>query len=432
MVVRDGIVQQSNSLVQEYVPWEDLGRISDAWRVADGAPGSPFDPYRGKFLPLPGWYDQSLAPLSPEYLAQQDRLWQLMIGAEASYQPDRDEQTGVDESQVLVRPGFYRAPLDQAGDHLIAMGHILRVCGLKPGDRVLEYGAGYGQIALALARLGVIVDTIDIDPGFCSAVNKQAEWFGVGLTAYRGEFGDNPTGQRYAMILFYEAFHHARNFQEVIARARDILEPGGKIVMAGEPVQPNSDPVFAKLCPYPWGMRLDIENAAIVRFRRWYELGFREEFLFDVFESQGFIPRKFAGHISHCATVYSFTMRSDAVRLAERFGRPEIETTWWDAEPEGRWTRDVSLFPVTRHSDWSMLRIECANYHAAPQTVDFELGDVSRRVVIEPHQDAEVILPRPEGATLLRILTNPITPMAFGIPDHRELGVFVKSIDHLR
>lgn len=419
------------ALGHEYVPWESLGDISAAWRIADGATGSPFDPYRGKFLPLPDWYDSALDPLSPEYLAQQDRIWRLMIGSEAEYQPDRDEQTGVDESQTLVRPGFYSSPPEQAGDHIIAMGHILRVCGLKSGDRVLEYGAGFGQIALTLARLGLIVDTVDIDPGFCSAVNRQAKWFNVDLTAHHGQFGDNPTGHGYDMILFYEAFHHARDFQSVISEARSMLKPGGKIVMAGEPIQPNADGVFAKACPYPWGMRLDIENAAIVRFRHWYELGFREEFLFDLFNAAGFTPRKFPGHISACATVYTFTMRGNVTLLSEWSHNASIVETWWTPEPMGRWTRDVSLFPIETGSNWSKLRVACANYHAKSQLVDFQLGAVTCQLRVPGGQDGEVIVLRDSVANILQIKATPIVPRTLGVPDDRPLGIFVKSVEYL-
>jgi SAM-dependent methyltransferase len=417
--------------IDEYISWQELDQASDAWRVADGAPGSPFDRYRGKFLPLPDRYDAALGPLSPEYLAQQDRLWQAMIGEASDYDPGRYEQSGVDESQALVRPGFYQDGLERAGDHIIAMGHIVQRCGLRAGDRVLEYGAGFGQIALTLALLGLTVDTVDIDPGFCSAVQKQADWFGVDLKAHNAHFGENPAGTRYAMILFYEAFHHARNFTDVIANARAMLEPGGKIVMAGEPIEPAANEGFAKICPYPWGMRLDVENAAIVRFRHWYELGFREEFLFETFDTMGFTPRKYPGHISRYATVYSFTLRPDTVLLSDWTDSPEWMAGWHGSEPEGRWTMAEAAFPVEARRDRSRLRITCANYHDRTNVTDVAFGDWSGQLAIESGQDGEMIVPIADKPGTLHLRTVPIRPIAYGIPDTRELGIFVKSIEYL-
>jgi SAM-dependent methyltransferase len=425
---------QKNTLnPAEYISWADIDRASAAWRIAGGAMNTPFDEFRGKFLPLPEWFDSSLAPLSPEYLAQQDRLWQMMIGEDVSYAPERDELTGADDAIALTRPGLYSGAIESAGDHLIALGHIIQKCGLKRGDRVLEYGAGYGQIALALARLGMTVHTVDIDPGFCSAVQKQADWFKVSLTAHQGKFGDNPSGQQYAVILFYEAFHHARDFPILIERCKNMLLPGGKIMMAGEPIQPRTEEIFAKACPYPWGIRLEAEVAAIVRFRRWYELGFQEEFLFDIFDEMGFTPKKHPNQISPYATIYTFTLRSKKIMLAEWEASPDIMRSWHGPQPEGgRFTTVRSSFPVERLPNWSRVRVACTNYHNAILMVNFQMGTVSERIAFAPSETKDVLLPRCAGEKFLHIECQPIQPpRTLGIPDDRYLGVFVREVEFL-
>ena len=414
-----------------YMSWDDVGAASAAWRIADGAVGSPYDAFRDKHLPLPDWFDSALDPLSPKYLAQQDRIWRMMIGDDAEYDAEHDEQSGVDLSDPLVRPGLYREGPELAGDHLIALGHIIKTCGLGRGDRVLEYGAGYGQIALTLARLGMKVDTVDIDPGFCTSVQMQADWFKVDLTAHHGKFGDNPAGHKYSMILFYEAFHHSREFVALIERSRHILEPGGRIVMAGEPIHSRTDEGFLRSCPYPWGIRLEAEVAAIVRFRRWYELGFQEEFLFDTFSSMGFTPRKYPGQISNYATVYSFALRSSLTKLADWGHSAAIEATWHGREPEGRWTTAMSLFPVDTMPGWTALRIACVNHHPQAQVVTFELGSHKMRQTLQPEERRDVIVPRDHGARMLNISCEPITPSSSGIADDRKLGIFVREIEYL-
>jgi SAM-dependent methyltransferase len=416
-----------------YMRWEDLDRASEAWLSADGAPGSAFDEFRSKYLPLPDWYDSTLDPLSPAYLQQQDRLWQMMVGEDgALYEPASDEQTGVDQSRALVRPGLYSSKMERAGDHLIAMGHILKHAKLKARDRVLEYGAGYGQIALTLARMGMIVDTVDVDPGFCSAVQAQADWFQVSLKAHQGVFGDNPSGERYAVILFYEAFHHAREFVALIPRLRELLIPGGKIIMAGEPFADSSDKPFAKAVPYPWGMRLNADNAAIVRHRRWYELGFRDEFLFDLFDRHGFTPTKHPGEISHYANVYTFEMRQSLIALRDWQGAPHCASGWHGRESGGRWTKSEALFPVERLPYWSAVRVSCMNHHPRSQRVEFEMGNTKRTIVLAPRQAMEVYLDRDEGAKMIKILCETVRPTSYGLPDDRELGILVKEVEFLK
>ena len=104
---------------------------------------------------------------------------------------------------------------------VIANADLLRQSGLKAGDRALEYGAGFGQIALAFARTGVQVDTVDINPAFSAAVAKLGEHYRAPLTAHVGAFGDNPAGEdgAYDLIYFYESFHHCFDFFEVIPQA---------------------------------------------------------------------------------------------------------------------------------------------------------------------------------------------------------------------
>jgi methylase of polypeptide subunit release factors len=79
-----------------------------------------------------------------------------------------------------------------AGGHLMALGHVLVRSELQGKARILEYGAGFGQLALAFARLGHTVDTVDINPSFCSAVGALSARYGVDLTPHIGPFGFNP------------------------------------------------------------------------------------------------------------------------------------------------------------------------------------------------------------------------------------------------
>ena len=291
---------------QRFMQWDDIQQACDDWRVADGAPGSPFDAWRGKFLPLPDWYDSTIDPFSAAYVAQQDRIWRAMVGEVETYNPLVHEITNDHCIDVLVRPGLYNAAPEAAGNHLIALGHLVQQSGLRPGGRVLEYGAGFGQIALTFARMGYEVHTVDIDPALCEAMREQAQFFRSNLTAHLGEFGDNPGG-RFNLIVFYECFHHARNWVSLIARFHELLAPGGKILMAGEPIAPSNEETRL-WCPYPWGIRPDSEVAAITRFRKWYELGFRQEFLIQAFEAQGFSMVSKPCSISSYAHVFEITL----------------------------------------------------------------------------------------------------------------------------
>lgn len=280
------------------------------------APGGPWDRYRHAHLRLPDWFRHGLDPYGPEYAEQQHRLWRLVAGVDRGYDVDADEKeadwSGVDPVRT---PGFYHrrdpAAIVSASDHVIATGMLLRHCGLKAGDWALEYGAGFAQTALALARLGVNVDTVDVSEAFCGFVRTQAEFFRVPLHPFRGRFGDAPRpGQRYRLIWFYESFHHCLDFQRVVRALPELLEPGGRVILGGEPIV--EQPYAA--VPYPWGLRLHSEVVAVVRQQRWFELGFTEAFLHDLFGRAGFAMRRVDCEPTLFGRLYVAELRDGAAR----------------------------------------------------------------------------------------------------------------------
>jgi 2-polyprenyl-3-methyl-5-hydroxy-6-metoxy-1,4-benzoquinol methylase len=261
--------------------------------------------WRGHSLELPNWFDQSLAPASKAYRKQMVRFWEVITNR-SDYRPERDEDTPeIADLDAIYRPAFFAGGDTQfAGGQIMATGHILMRSGIQPGQRVLEYGAGFGQTALAFARLGAKVDTVDINAAFCGAIRQTAERYQVDLTPHHAEYGFNPAGKPHAydLIFFYESFHHCLDFETLIPKLREYLTPTGRVILAGEPI-------FDGLCPdmpYPWGFRLDWENVAIMRIRGWLELGFERSFLLDRFAQAGFACTLHSDPNSHWAQVYEF------------------------------------------------------------------------------------------------------------------------------
>jgi SAM-dependent methyltransferase len=263
---------------------EDIERVRRTYYQTGGAPGTAWDLLRDAHLSLPDWFRHDLDPYGDDYRLQQLQLWRVIAGVERDYNVDLDEQaSGWSDVDPIRTPGFYsrrdNAAIASAADHILATGMLLKHCGLRNGDWALEYGPGFGQSALALARLGVNVDTVDVSPVFCDFVQKQAAFFRAPLYAFEGLFGNVPRpGRRYKLIWFYESFHHCLDFERVVRALPSLLEPGGRVILGGEPIaeQPSS------AVPYPWGLRLHSEVVAVVRHHRWFELGFTETFLRDL------------------------------------------------------------------------------------------------------------------------------------------------------
>ena len=273
---------------------EDIESLRATFYASGSGAGPEWEPFLHAHMRLPDWFQHGLDPWSPSYRDQQLRLWSLVAGVDELYEPHRHEKEAPwGDIDAVRQPGYYlrRDPgaVTSASDHWLATGMLLKHCGLRAGDHALEYGAGFGQTALALARLGVEVETVDISETFCRHVRTQAEFFQVPLRAHHGEFGWNPVqGRRYQLVWFYESFHHCLAFDTVVPALRELLAPGGKVILGGEPVMPEGHPAV----PYPWGVRLHSEVAAVVRQTGWMELGFSEPFLFEMFRRSGFRGRR--------------------------------------------------------------------------------------------------------------------------------------------
>ena len=287
---------------------EDIDHLVQVYAKQGPIEGGPWEPYRHAHMALPSWFVPGLDPWGPEYRAQQVRLWQLVSGVDRDYDPSLDEQEFAwGEIDAVRQPGYYvrrdAGAIQSAADHWLATGMLLKHAGLKAGDHALEYGAGFAQSALALARLGVVVDTVDISATFCKYVTEQASFFQVPLTAHHAQFGHNPHPDRkYNLVWFYESFHHCLDFAAVVPRIADMLAPGGRVILGGEPIVEKE---YAAV-PYPWGVRLHSEVAVVMRQTRWFELGFSEAFLYELFARSGLLGRRIDCPPSEFGRLYVF------------------------------------------------------------------------------------------------------------------------------
>ena len=162
-----------------------------------------------------------------------------------------------------------------AGEFLLSWGHICRLLEVKAGQSVLEYGPGSGQLLISLARMGVKTFGLDADPSALRDIRQQAEAMGLDIALETGLFGSGFGERRFDAIVFFEAFHHALDFQSLLEGLHDRLEPGGRLVLCGEPIVET--PMTS--IPYAWGPRLDALSVFCIRRYGWMELGFTRPFI---------------------------------------------------------------------------------------------------------------------------------------------------------
>jgi SAM-dependent methyltransferase len=158
------------------------------------------------------------------------------------YAPARDERLGHSMQERDLWTGL--APFDFRSPLLLAefydcFAHMLRQIGAPPPARVLEYGPGSGQFLLSLARLGYQCHAVDIETEYLTLIERQARAMGLAIRGETGVFGEGFEGERFDCIIFFEAFHHAKDFLQLLRRLRQRLNPGGRLILCGEPIFPG-------------------------------------------------------------------------------------------------------------------------------------------------------------------------------------------------
>ncbi|WP_419729424.1 class I SAM-dependent methyltransferase [Lichenicola sp.] len=253
---------------------------------------------------------RQLAASDPFSAAYRDAAFALYLSirgrTEQGYEAVRDEPPATPLPEQLwsgLVPWSFR-DTGVVSEHLLAWSRIFRHMTLEPGGAVLEYGPGSGQILLMLARLGYRSCGVDIDPVALQAITLQAAHLGLPVETEQGAFGDGFAGERFDVILFYEAFHHALDFEELLIRLHARLKPGGRVVLCGEPIVG----VPTAAIPYPWGPRLDALSVFCIRRFGWMELGFTHDYFAAVTRATGWRMRH---DIAACGRASTYVLEPD-------------------------------------------------------------------------------------------------------------------------
>ena len=117
------------------------------------------------------------------------------------------------------------------------------------------------------------------------------------------------------MILFYECFHHALRPWDLLARMARHLEPEGRLVLAGEPIN--------NIWWTHWGLRLDPLSVYCIHKFGWLESGWSADFLKSAFGRAGLAVQM----VEHAEGEIGATVIGSRVKLG-KVGAEEIDQRW--------------------------------------------------------------------------------------------------------
>lgn len=219
-------------------------------------------------------------PHSQAYSDAVHAFWCALSGRQG-YEAARDETFPVDDATYLARPFPYSSGSPVAvAQYLGAVAATVGELGLPVGARLIEYGAGWGHMALTLAATGYRVTAVDINADSVSLLRRRAEAMQVPLEVARTGFLDYAPAALVDGIVFFEAFHHCAQPFELLDRCTAQLTPDGRILFVAD--------AFYDDFHAPWGVRLDGAAAFVTAQYGWLELGFRRDFFTAELEQRGF------------------------------------------------------------------------------------------------------------------------------------------------
>jgi SAM-dependent methyltransferase len=228
-------------------------------------------------------------PFSDAYRAWTWDLYRRISGRDGY--DTAHEASPFDLERALRRPFPYESgSLTMVGRDLVARGHILETLsgrlaanGSAGRPRVVEFGAGWGNLTADLVATGLDVTVVELDPKFCSLIDQRCAGGPGELTVHQGDMLGFTSDQPFDAAVFFESFHHCADHLALLERLHHIVRPGGVVLFAAEPVQRLA---------YPWGPRLDGLSVWSSRTYGWLELGFDRHYFDAALRRTGWSGRR--------------------------------------------------------------------------------------------------------------------------------------------
>lgn len=367
---------------------------------------------------------QSIDPDSAPYRDTQFALYRTIAGKDYATE---NEKTPFDPIAMAAKPVPYlNDGWETTGDCLMAIGWIFKALKLPKGASVLEFGPGWGQTTLAMARNGYNVTAIEIEPNFVELIYEQARRIPVDVEVIKGDFLEaEKLDRQFDCVLFFECFHHCSRHNALFDLLDTLVADGGQVAFAAEPIDENF--------PAPWGVRLDGQSLWAIRKHGWLELGFTESYFVRSLMQRDWVVTKHV--LSQCAlgVVYTARRAKKSWSLATFHMAPDEDRTWGEPEHDPnlqqRYAIGDSKLTITREAHASAVAIQLVNTAPLPLNVTLSHGRYTQRLRVPANTALMHRVTYDRDGCQLGIASDVWKPSeVLGSGDHRTIGVGVRTI----
>jgi 2-polyprenyl-3-methyl-5-hydroxy-6-metoxy-1,4-benzoquinol methylase len=292
----------------------------------------------------------------------------------------------------------------------------------KSGASIIEFGCGWGNLALPLARARQDVSVVDIDQGFLDRVQRKAEKEGLAISSYCGDFVEvaKSLEKKFDVVIFQSSFHHCLDFLELLTAIKsNLLKADGFILFASEPISGDIG--------FPWGLRYDGESLWAIMCNKWLELGFDHDFFAEMLLNAGFFFERVPAIVGFVGEAF----KANRSELSLDFGKWVLPSRFdqsfypGDDGVPGRFCRAESVLPGLRDPAGRKYDLTFVNY--GNQKLEVSAGEKRQRLVIKPGSTEILRVPATRDPVILRSQTF-VPDQQCGNGDTRTLGANLKSV----
>ncbi len=278
-VLKEKIINNSTKNIRT------MSELDQKLKDLDRAAATSDDALRAEFQTFNMDYKLNVPedPWSDDYREEQLKLYELVAGR--SYKVENEVSTfNVKEASNIPFP-YQTQSCDTVGNHLIAIGFLIRTLALNANSKILEFGPGWGNTTEILVRMGHSVTAVDIEKNFTDLIDLRVKKLELEVNAINEDFSYiNQLDEKYDVVLFFECFHHCADHLSLISSLKNVVNKDGVVVFAAEPITNDF--------PIPWGLRMDGESLWAIRKNGWMELGFTEDYFRETMRRNGWLISK--------------------------------------------------------------------------------------------------------------------------------------------
>jgi len=270
----------------------------------------------------------NLPPDSKEYMDIQLSTYKKLTGGNYNVSNELTSTKIPDNDVFELGYPWSSKNLNVVGSELAKVSQALVTIGSldlqKDVLEIVEFGAGWGNLAIPLAKSGHKVTCVDFDNGFLERITRIASKEKSEISVIRGDFvevAESINSSNYDCVVFQSSFHHCLNFNELLrAIKKNVLNKNGVICFFAEPIFKNYS--------FPWGLRYDGESLWAITCNSWLELGFDYDFFSTLLLTNGFFMSRVSGKGTLIGDGYVAFQCENGISLQDWAMPSEYQKTW--------------------------------------------------------------------------------------------------------